>query len=100
MIRGNSALIALLVTWFAVTSARAAEPSIPDIKTLEELRATPPLRLPDGRAARVGLAESGPDGGPWMLLYCLADARADREEAEQDQTRGDHALGPFCWRVG
>jgi len=49
------------------------------VKTFDQLISVEPIELGSGWTVRLGLSDGGEDGGPWMLLYCLADYDPKKE---------------------
>jgi hypothetical protein len=66
---------AFLLTLLLSVAVRAAE-TIPDISSVDDLRAAPLWTLADGTQVRVGLSDGGPAAGPWIVLYCLVEDEA------------------------
>ena len=96
MIRRARTLIVLVVTAAASGwpfQARAAGP-IPDVRTLADLRRLPVVRTDVGYDVRVGLADPGPEAGPYKLIYCLAAPRPGAA-TRRDGDVGRYALGPL-----
>jgi len=79
-----SALFVLL-SGCSPQGVRSGVPEIARVSTFAELKAVDPVVLAEGWEIRLGLSDSGPDGGPWKLLYCL-ERYAD--VAETDESRG------------
>jgi hypothetical protein len=69
----------------------AAE-TIPDIRTLADLRRLPTTRTADGWDVRVGLADPGDDAGPYKLIYCLGERKT---KLETQSVSGGAWLGPL-----
>jgi len=67
----------LLVTGSVPTTQPGNVPEIPDVTSMAELRKAKAFDLPSGWRVRLGLADAGPDAGPWKLLYCLARYRGE-----------------------
>jgi len=73
---------------------------IAEIHTLAELRQVQPIALPGGGEVRLGLAESGTDGGPWKLLYCLEKHTGAPMPRYYDEGPGERtALGSVYFTV-
>lgn len=89
--------------------APAALNTIPDVVSLNDLRRLPSTHLitPAGAdqagtcEARIGLADSGPDGGPWKILYCLVSGTDKSPLRVQNPDGKNHraALGPVCLTI-
>ena len=65
------------------------------------LRRMTPLDLKNGWTAQLGLGHAGKDGGPWILLYCLADYNgADQRPTFKITGRiPGEPLGPVLYSV-
>ena len=75
------------------TVARAV-PGIPDVRSLTDLRAVQAVATDAGYHVRVGLADPGPDAGPFKLIYCLATPRAGPTTRSTGDP-GRYPLGPL-----
>src|SRR5688500_16661696 len=79
----------------------AVEPlPIPNVSSLEELSALEPVKLKDW-TVKLGLGDSGRDGGPWVVLYCLAE-HTGKPGAAKMRLGGDfhgERLGPVFWSL-
>ena len=53
-------------------SVGAGTPGIAEIRSLADLRLAQPIAMDGQWQVRLGLADSGSAGGPWLNLYCLA----------------------------
>lgn len=81
-----------------VVFAAVADDGIADVRTLDELQKVKPVALPGGGEIRLGLAESGPDGGPWKLLYGLV--KSGRGENRIQRSHAElQPLGPVFFKV-
>jgi hypothetical protein len=78
---------------FCVHIASAAD-TIPDVKTLADLRKLPAIRTVSGYDVRVGMADPGTDAGPYRVVYCLAKRTADVHDSGLN-FKGTHVLGPL-----
>ena len=81
-----------------VAFAAVAGDDIAEVRTVDDLQKVKPVALAGGGEIRLGLAESGPDGGPWKLLYGLVKAGDGRNHV---QRLGDdlQPLGPVFFKV-
>ena len=85
--------LALLVPFAAM-----AGDEIVEVRTLDELQRVKPVALAGGGEIRLGLAESGPDGGPWKLLYGLVKS-GDAGNDIQSSRGNRQPLGPVFYTV-
>jgi len=92
----SSVAAAILVT--ACSYCAAAD--VQDVRTLDDLRNAPKVVFNEDWDAHFGLADSGADGGPWGLVYCLITARAEAVPAAlpAGKSMGGNRLGPFRYR--
>ena len=81
-----------------VVFAAAGADEIAVVRTVDELQKVKPVALAGGGEIRLGLAESGPDGGPWKLLYGLVKAGGGRDHVQRlrDELQ---PLGPVFFKV-
>ncbi len=88
-------------TTVAATTQPAA-PEIPLIGDLGTLRQKSAIKLRRDWQARVGLGSSGQQGGPWMVLYCLASYAGDARrptQLHQAEVRRGEPLGPLSYSI-
>jgi hypothetical protein len=76
----------------------SAADTIPDVKTLADLRKLPAIHTDTGYDVRVGMADPGNDAGPYRILYCLAKRTADAPE-KPIHYHGSFILGPLAVEV-
>jgi beta-lactamase regulating signal transducer with metallopeptidase domain len=83
--------------WKGNRSGGATDAStLQDVRTLADLRQCRKLKVDDTPwRVRFGLADGGPEAGPWKLVYCLADYTAEGSAtlSHKGQTYGE-MLGP------
>ena len=83
-------------------AAEEAVREIAEVHTLEELESQEPVDAGDGWSVRLGWGDSGADGGPWVLLYCLAEYAGPGEPPAPAGRKGEltgRPLGPvfYTW---
>src|SRR4051794_31518621 len=72
---------------------------IASVKTMDELRAVPVTHLGTGWDVRVGVAEAGGEGGPWLVLYCEAKyVGAEPRPGTPEDRDPQEVLGPLVVR--
>ena len=86
-------LLALMLVSASAPSAWAVD-TIPDVRTLADLRRLPLIHTHVGYDVRVGLADPGPEAGPWRLIYCLATPSAT-PATQPIRWDGRYTVGPL-----
>jgi hypothetical protein len=87
LMRKKLVAMAVLCCAFLIRSASGVD-SIPDVKTLSDLRRLPVVHTADGWDVQVGMTDPGTDAGPYRLLYCLGSHEMENVEDVSD-------LGPL-----
>ncbi len=91
----TACLVTVATALLGCPAARAV-PTIPDVATLADLRRLPPVPTDVGYDVRVGLADPGPDAGPYKLIYCLATPRpGPATRPDRNGSDGLYPLGPL-----
>src|SRR5689334_4231837 len=88
--------LALILTASRIAAAEPQAPSIPTVKTVDDLRKLAPVQLPDGQEVRIGITEAA-EGLPWRLIYCLMiDPKGPANDPQGDP---EEWLGPLKVRI-
>jgi hypothetical protein len=93
-------LLTILALTFAAAACASETGSLGHVRTLADLQSQPVLHTDDGWQVQLGWGESGPAGGPWIIVYAYAKyVRNAQRPGSPEASIANPPLGPVTVRA-